>query len=75
MVEIKLSAKMAGQPSSTTIATACGGPRSVFVLRMGAVRYDWHLPGVRIPEHEDGEHDGNYRVRALFAMLMPGQRV
>jgi uncharacterized membrane protein YeiH len=34
---------------------ACAGAALCFLLRMAAIRYDWHLPVARTPEDSTGE--------------------
>ncbi|MEX5746134.1 trimeric intracellular cation channel family protein [Massilia sp. X63] len=48
-----------------TAATACAGAAVCFGLRLAAIRFGWHLPTARTPEHADEEpgdpQRGEYR--------------
>ena len=44
-----------------TTATALAGAALCFGLRMAAVRYDWHLPRARTPEHAEGQREVDER--------------
>ena len=44
-----------------TTATAIAGALLCFGLRMLAVRYDWHLPHARIPEHSGTQREVDER--------------
>lgn len=44
-----------------TTATALAGAALCFGLRMAAVRYDWHLPRARAPEHGEGQREVDER--------------
>jgi uncharacterized membrane protein YeiH len=44
-----------------TTATAVAGAALCFGLRMAAVRYDWHLPRARVPEHTGGQREVDER--------------
>lgn len=48
-----------------TAATACAGAAVCFGLRLAAIRFGWHLPTARTPEHGDEEagdpQRGEYR--------------
>jgi uncharacterized membrane protein YeiH len=44
-----------------TTATAIAGALLCFVLRMAAVRFDWHLPRARVPDQAGGQREVDER--------------
>jgi uncharacterized membrane protein YeiH len=44
-----------------TTASALAGAALCLGLRMAALRFDWHLPRARTPEHTDGQREADER--------------